>query len=57
MNMIFDYAVSFDIIQINLSRQVRGFSDKNFKQEEERNNVTELAWWKKYHEYIDSQKQ
>ena len=33
MNMIFDYAVSFDIIQINLSRQVRGFSDKNFKQE------------------------
>lgn len=36
MNMIFDYAVSFDIIQINLSRQVRGFSDKNFKQEEEK---------------------
>lgn len=33
MNMIFDYAVSFDIIQINLSRQVRGFSEKNFKQE------------------------
>ena len=36
MNMIFDYAVSFDLIQINLSRQVRGFSDKNFKQEEEK---------------------
>lgn len=36
MNMIFDYAVSFDIIQINLSRQVRGFSDKNFKQEAEK---------------------
>lgn len=36
MNMIFDYAVSFDIIQINLSRQVRGFSDKNFKQEIEK---------------------
>lgn len=36
MNMIFDYAVSFDIIQINLSRQVRGFSDKNFKQEKEK---------------------
>jgi integrase len=34
--MIFDYAVSFDIIQINLSRQVRGFSDKNFKPEIER---------------------
>lgn len=36
MNMIFDYAVSFDIIQINLSRQVRGFSDKNFKQVSEK---------------------
>lgn len=36
MNMIFDYAVSFDVIQINLSRQVRGFSDKNFKQEVEK---------------------
>lgn len=36
MNMIFDYAVSFDMIQINLSRQVRGFSDKNFKQEIEK---------------------
>ena len=36
MNMIFDYAVSFDIIQINLSRQVRGFSDKHFKQEIEK---------------------
>ena len=36
MNMIFDYAVSFDVIQINLSRQVRGFSDKNFKQEAEK---------------------
>ena len=36
MNMIFDYAVSFDIIQINLSRQVRGFSERNFKQKEER---------------------
>lgn len=36
MNMIFDYAVSFDIIQINLSRQVRGFSERNFKQQEER---------------------
>lgn len=34
MNMIFDYAVSFDIIQINLSRQVRGFSERNFQQEE-----------------------
>ena len=31
--------------------------DNYFKQEEERNNVTELAWWKKYHEYLDSQKQ
>lgn len=27
-----------------------------FKQEEEKNNVTELAWWKRYHEYIDSEK-
>ena len=36
MNMVFDYAVSFDIIQINLSRQVRGFSDKIFKQELEK---------------------
>lgn len=33
MNMLFDYAVSFDLIQINLSRQVRGFSKNNFKQE------------------------
>ncbi|MDO4507343.1 MAG: HD domain-containing phosphohydrolase [Spirochaetales bacterium] len=31
--------------------------DNYFKQEEDKNNVTELAWWKKYHEYIDSQKQ
>lgn len=30
--------------------------DKFFKQEEEKNNITELAWWKRYHEYIDSQK-
>lgn len=36
MNMIFDYAVSFDIIQINLSRQVRGFSARNFKPEAEK---------------------
>ncbi|MDD7459372.1 MAG: HD-GYP domain-containing protein [Spirochaetales bacterium] len=25
--------------------------DSFFKQEEEKNNITELAWWKKYHEY------
>ena len=31
--------------------------DNFFKQEEEKNNVTELAWWKRYHEYLDSQKQ
>lgn len=43
MNMIFDYAVSFDIIQINLSRQVRGFSDKNFKQEKAK-PVSELVY-------------
>ena len=43
MNMIFDYAVSFDIIQINLSRQVRGFSDKNFKQEVEK-SVEEIVY-------------
>lgn len=36
MNMVFDYAVSFDIIQINLSRQVRGFSKNIFKQEIEK---------------------
>lgn len=29
--------------------------DNFFKQEEEKNNVTELEWWKKYHEYINSQ--
>ena len=46
MNMIFDYAVSFDIIQINLSRQVRGFSDKNFKQEAE-NSYTRFLSSKK----------
>lgn len=43
MNMIFDYAVSFDIIQINLARQVRGFSEKNFKQEEEK-KVEEIVY-------------
>ena len=46
MNMIFDYAVSFDIIQINLSRQVRGFSDKTFKQEAE-NSYTRFLSSKK----------
>lgn len=30
--------------------------DNFFKQEEEKNNVTELAWWKRYHEYIESKK-
>lgn len=29
--------------------------DMYFKQEEEQNNITELEWWKKYHEYINSQ--
>lgn len=43
MNMVFDYAVSFDIIQINLSRQVRGFSDKIFKQELEK-SVEEIVY-------------
>lgn len=43
MNMIFDYAVAFDIIQINLARQVRGFSDKNFKQEIEK-PVNEIVY-------------
>lgn len=33
MNMIFDFAVSFDLIQINLSRQVRGFGENIFQQE------------------------
>lgn len=31
--------------------------DNFFKQEEEKSNVTELAWWKRYHEYIENQKQ
>lgn len=30
--------------------------DAYFKQEEEKNNITELDWWKKYHDYIDSQR-
>jgi HD-GYP domain-containing protein (c-di-GMP phosphodiesterase class II) len=25
--------------------------DMYFKQEEEQNNITELEWWKRYHEY------
>lgn len=29
--------------------------DEYFKQEEEKNNVTELEWWKRYHEYMESQ--
>ena len=30
--------------------------DKFFKEEEEKVNITELAWWKRYHEYINGQK-
>ena len=30
--------------------------DKFFKEEEEKVNITELAWWKRYHDYINGQK-
>ena len=30
INMMFDYATSFDLIQVNLARQVRGFSKNLF---------------------------